>query len=77
MIPRWLVDKRAAVCSSCQQQLTCAGKFTIGNPEPQCPLGLLATQQDEVAARAWPTGAQQISGCCDSALNYLSRHSDL
>lgn len=71
MMPRWIVDKRAKVCISCAQQIGCQGKYSILSETPVCPLGLLASTANEIAAKAWPEGAQQVSGCCDSAQNYL------
>ena len=75
MIPRWIVDKRVKTCLACERQTTCTARFDIATEAPQCPLKRLATRDEEVAARAWPEGAQQVSGCCDSAENYLSRRS--
>ena len=72
MIPRWILDKRIATCLDCDRQTTCTARFRILHDAPQCPLGRLATRDEEVAARAWPDGAEQASGCCDSAQNYLS-----
>jgi hypothetical protein len=46
-------------------------RFQILSEAPTCPLDKLASRSDEIAAKAWPEGAQQISGCCDSAQNYL------
>ena len=71
MIPRWIVDKRISICLSCEQATTCTARFEILNEAPMCPLKRIASKADEIAARAWPDGAQQISGCCDSATNYL------
>ena len=73
MIPRWLVDKRLSVCAQCEQAATCVARFQILKEAPQCPLGRLATREQEVTAKAWPEGAERASGCCDSAENYLSR----
>lgn len=72
MIPRWIVDKRAAICVKCERTATCKARFEIANPAPRCPLARLPTQHEEIQARAWPEGAQPVSGCCDSARNYLS-----
>jgi len=73
MIPRWLVDKRTAICLSCHQRTGCVARYQILSEAPTCPLNKLASRSDEIAAKAWPEGAQQISGCCDSAQNYLSQ----
>jgi hypothetical protein len=73
MIPRWILDKRLKTCLACEQQATCTARFEILAEAPRCPLGRLASRADEVAAKAWPESAQQVSGCCDSAVNYLSR----
>lgn len=75
MIARWIVDKRIKTCLACERQTTCTARFDIAAEAPQCPLKRLATRDEEVAAKAWPEGAQQVSGCCDSAENYLSRGS--
>ncbi len=72
MMPRWIVDKRLRTCAKCEHTATCAVRFQIANPAPECPLKLLPTEQEEIQARAWPEGAQPVSGCCDSARNYLS-----
>lgn len=71
MIPSWIVDKRVQVCGACQEQSGCSVKFDLATEAPACPLNGLPSRADEIAARAWPEGAQQISGCCDSAQNYL------
>jgi hypothetical protein len=73
MIPQWMADKRSAVCLACDQYGGCPGRWTILQDRPACPLGKLPSKDDEIAARAWPDGAEQVSGCCDSADNYLSR----
>jgi hypothetical protein len=73
MIPRWLVDKRMQICAQCERATECKGKFEALNEAPNCPLKKLATRDDEVAARAWPDAAEVVSGCCDSAQNYLPR----
>lgn len=72
MIPRWLVDKRLQICAQCERTTECAVRFQLLEDAPVCPLKRLATRDEEVAARAWPAGAESVSGCCDSALNYLS-----
>lgn len=72
MIPRWLVDKRLQICAQCERTTECAVRFQLLQDAPECPLKQLATLNDEVAARAWPAGAESVSGCCDSAQNYLS-----
>jgi hypothetical protein len=72
MIAGWIVDKRAAICAKCERGQNCGARFGIANAAPPCPLKLLPTEQEEIAARAWPEGAQPVSGCCDSAQNYLS-----
>jgi hypothetical protein len=46
-------------------------KFDLATEAPACPLNRLPSRADEIAAKAWPEGAQQVSGCCDSAENYL------
>jgi hypothetical protein len=72
MIPRWLVDKRLQICAQCEQATECTVRFRLLEDAPNCPLKRLANREEEVAARAWPAGAESVSGCCDSALNYLS-----
>jgi hypothetical protein len=72
MIPRWLVDKRLQICAQCERTTECEVRFQLLQDAPECPLKLLANRDDEVTARAWPAGAESVSGCCDSALNYLS-----
>ena len=71
MIASWIVDKRVQLCAACQEQSGCAIKFDVATEAPACPLNRLPSKADEIAAMAWPEGAQQISGCCDSANNYL------
>lgn len=71
MIPRWLVDKRLQICAQCERTTECRVRFEVLTEAPQCPLKRLATRDEEVAANAWPEGAQPVSGCCDSAQNYL------
>jgi hypothetical protein len=74
MIPQWIADKRAQVCLSCDRYAGCPTRWDILADKPQCPLGKLPSRDEEVAARAWPAGAQPVSGCCDSARNYLVPH---
>lgn len=69
MIPRWIIDKRLAICAQCEQATECSVRFQILQDAPDCPLKRLATRDEEVAARAWPAGAELVSGCCDSAMN--------
>lgn len=69
MIPRWLVDKRLAICAQCEQATECGVRFQILQDAPDCPLKRLAARSEEVAAIAWPAGAESVSGCCDSAMN--------
>lgn len=71
MIPRWLIDKRLSVCAQCEQSTECSARFEVLSEAPQCPLKQLATRDEEVHARAWPQGVESVSGCCDSAQNYL------
>ena len=71
MIPRGLIDKRTAICLSCYQRTGCVARFQILSEAPTCPLNKLPSKADEIAAKAWPEGAPQVSGCCDSAINYL------
>ena len=73
MIPRWLVDKRLQICAQCERATVCLGRFEVAEEAPQCPLKQLATRDEEVAAKAWPQGVNSVSGCCDSAQNYLPR----
>lgn len=73
MIPRWILDKRIKVCLSCDRHSSCPARFQILDDAPRCPLKLLPSRDEEVAARAWPSGVPEVSGCCDSATNYLSR----
>ena len=68
MIPRWLIDKRLSVCANCEQQWHCAVCYQVLDDAPECPLGLLPSRADEVAARAWPAGVPEISGCCDPVI---------
>ena len=69
-IPRWILDKRHTICANCEATNGCSDKFTILDRRPKCHLGKLNSEDDEIAERAWPSGATRISGCCDSALNY-------
>lgn len=71
MIPQWLADKRAQTCLNCDQYARCPVRWDILQEAPKCPLGKLPSKSDEIAAKAWPDGVQPISGCCDSAKNYL------
>jgi len=73
MIPRWLVDKRMQTCAECERTTECKSKFEVLNEAPNCPLGKLPSRDDEIASRAWPDGVQPVSGCCDSAMDYLPR----
>lgn len=70
-IPSWLVDKRLSVCAQCERTTECNARFEILEDAPECPIKRLATRDEEVAAKAWPEGAESVSGCCDSAENYL------
>jgi hypothetical protein len=70
MIPKWLVEKRTQVCLKCERLKECRARFEILHEAPSCPLKKLPSKADEIAAKAWPAGAEPISGCCDSALNY-------
>lgn len=72
MIPGWLVDKRTAVCASCELHSQCEGRWTVLDDAPKCPRKLLLSYDEEVQARAWPQSVPRVSGCCDSVLNYLS-----
>jgi hypothetical protein len=72
--PNWIVQKRVLTCINCQQQDGCVARWQIYAPAPQCPLGVLPSAGDEIATRAWPSGAAPVSGCCDSAENYLSQY---
>lgn len=71
MIPQWVADKRSGVCLNCDQYAGCSGRWDILAEAPNCPLGKLPSVGDEIAARAWPDGADPVSGCCDSAMDYL------
>ena len=71
MIPSWVVDKRVQICAACQEQSGCVAKFDIATEAPACPVNKLPSKGDEIAAMAWPAGASPVSGCCDSANNYL------
>ena len=73
MIPSWLIDKRLNICAKCERTTECAVRFQILEGAPKCPIGLLASNGDEVALKAWPAGADKASGCCDSAENYLPK----
>lgn len=69
-IPRWLIDKRHKICTSCENLKQCTGKFSILDDAPICPKGILKSAEEEVSSKAWPSGVAPVSGCCDSALNY-------
>lgn len=71
MIPQWIADKRAGLCLACDRYAGCPTRWDILQEAPQCPLGKLPSRDDEIAARAWPTTMESVSGCCDSAQNYL------
>jgi hypothetical protein len=71
MIPRWLVDKRTRICLVCDEQTLCTARWRLLHAAPDCPLKRLPSLSAEVAAKAWPEGAEPVSGCCDSAQNYL------
>jgi len=70
MIPRWLAEQRHSTCASCVDKDACAGKYTILQEVPACPLGKLASKLDAIAARAWPAGAPEPTDCCGSAEYY-------
>ena len=73
-IPRWMLDERHKICATCVETKQCTAKYEILDESPRCPLGKLKSYQVAVAEKAWPSGAAPVSGCCDSARNYL-RHS--
>lgn len=65
-IPAWLAKKRHDICHTCPKAPTCAGKFTMLDPTPDCPLDKLPPLADELTwAKAWPDDVPAISGCCD------------
>jgi hypothetical protein len=72
MIPKWLIEARKKICSACHQQVGCVAKLQILSDAPTCPLELLPSKSQIVFEKAWPAGATLVSGCCDSAQNYLS-----
>ena len=68
MIESWIVQSRRKTCLRCERLPKCdaAGIIhSIFREQSACPLRLHPTRLDAVAARAWPGGAQPISGCCD------------
>jgi hypothetical protein len=65
MIPNWLVQNRQRICAECSQKTECKAKFLMLYEEMNCPLGKQLSKCDAIAARAWPQGAERISGCCD------------
>ena len=69
-LPYWLIQKRAQQCGACYQQRECKAKIAIMRETVDCPRGVIQPAAEEIAAKAWPAGAQPISGCCDSAENY-------
>lgn len=71
-IPRWLIDKRHSICTACDRKKECSGKFSILDEFPKCPKNILPSLESEVVEKAWPSAAPKVSGCCDSAKNYLS-----
>ena len=70
-IPRWLIDKRHKTCAGCDRKKQCAGKFSILEEAPKCPKNILPSLEKEISEKAWPSGAPKVSGCCDSAKNYI------
>ena len=70
--PRWLIEKRHAICVKCDMLRACTGKFSVLDAAPKCPKGLLLPTEVEVSERAWPNGVPRVSGCCDSAKNYTT-----
>lgn len=71
MIPRWLANARHETCVKCGDKSTCTVQYDMLRPAPKCPLGKLPSLDDAIAERAWPSSAPKVSGCCDSAVNYL------
>lgn len=71
MIPHWVVNNRLQICIVCDSYDGCTEKWGMFIDAPKCPLGKIKTAAEEIAARAWPAGAAPVSGCCDSANNYL------
>jgi len=65
MIPNWLAQDRQRICSECLQKADCKAKFLMLHDDMQCQEGRQLTKDDAIAARAWPQGADRISGCCD------------
>jgi len=72
MIHHWIVSKRLQICISCSANEGCIEKWGMFAATPKCPLGKIKSADEEIAERAWPLGADAVSGCCDSARNYLS-----
>jgi hypothetical protein len=65
MIPQWLAQDRQRICQACAKQSSCPAKFTIPQDLTDCPDKRHPSKADAIAARAWPQGAERISGCCD------------
>lgn len=65
MIPRWLLEQRRKTCAACSEREGCGHIPSIFHCETGCPLGRHKPAQEAIAARAWPEGAERLSGCCD------------
>ena len=67
---RWISEKRRRVCVICPRLAACHAAGIIHSifaPETACPEGKHLSRAAQIAARAWPDGADTISGCCDRA----------
>lgn len=68
MIPSWLIYQRDQICANCSQVDGCPVAIRILEDAPPCPRGALLSKADAIAERAWPSGVDQLSGCCDPPL---------
>jgi hypothetical protein len=65
VLERWIAQRRLGICRKCPQRATCQEIATIFCETSGCPLGAHPPRDEEIAAKAWPPGAERISGCCD------------
>ncbi len=61
----WIVDNRHKTCLQCPQVKECKAALFIFTENSPCPLSKHPTRAEEIAERAWPSGVDRISGCCD------------
>ena len=68
MIPAWLANQRDKTCATCPQVAGCDVSIRILEDAPPCPRGVLPSKANAIAERAWPSGVDRLSGCCDPPL---------